>query len=344
MTKVILLLLAFVPILWAEPAEDVDAEVSPAIDDYSELKKRLSALENKLGALKIESAEQTFGANLATARPLYDGWDLHGRVDLLVWNLEEGGAQVAVHKSKAKELDFGWDFGFRLGTGYNFEHDAWDTDICFSYFKTHTSKTVSGGANPQFGMPITTDSEKVHRNWKLDYYVLDWMFGRNFFVSKFLSFRPQLGMEIAWILQKSHGVIEAEKVRSKNHFFGVGPRIGIDTNWYLANHFSLFGTLTGALLWGSYEVEERETHPFIKANGDIHLMAPNAQTALGLLWDSHLAENRFHLSILLAYEFQYWWRQNQMLTLFESSSAAPFRRESQDLSLNGVTLDVRLDF
>jgi hypothetical protein len=65
--------------------------------------------------------------------------------------------------------------------------------------------------------------------------------------------------------------------------------------------------------------------------------------ALGLSWDANINDDKNHLGIRLSYEFQYWWRQNQFLNE-QQATAANFQHESMDLSINGVTLDVRFDF
>ncbi len=328
-----------------------------------DLDSRISALEARMGAIKVETAQGTYGAQMATARPVFDGLGFFATADLLVWHLKEDGTDYALAIDKSKCAHFDWDVGFRVGAGYGMEHDAWVGKINFTWFQTNASNQThspSGGLTNELGAFLTDDGTKAKVRWNVDYYVIDLEVGRPFFVSKFFSVTPQWGIETAWIFQhvKTRYFLEPPipvfidqlKVRAKNNFWGIGPRAGFDANWYFCEHFRLFGSLNAALLWGHFDVRdfEKESGPYIsliidELDADLDTVVPNAQMALGFGWDSNIFQDRFHIGVSVSYEFQYWWRQNQMLTAFQLGSA-DFERVSKDLTLNGVTLDVRFDF
>lgn len=336
-----------------------------------DLDSRISALEARMSAIKVETAQGTYGAQMATARPVFDGYGLFATADLLVWHLKEDGTDYALTNKKsvpypvvgkAKRAHFDWDVGFRVGVGYEMEHDAWVGKINFTWFQTHASNQTHspGGLTNELGAFLTDDGTKAKVHWKVAYYVIDLEVGRPFFVSKFFSVTPQWGIETAWIFQHATArylldppipvFIDKLKVRAKNNFWGIGPRAGFDANWYFCRDFRLFGSLNGAILWGHFDVHdfEKESGPLVSLiiddlDADLDTIVPNAQMALGFGWDSNICEDRFHVGASVSYEFQYWWRQNQMLTAFQLGSA-DFERVSKDLTLNGVTIDVRFDF
>ena len=124
----------------------------------------------------------------------------------------------------------------------------------------------------------------------------------------------------------------------------------MEGTWFFGRHFSLFGSISGALLWGRFDTNNKEARDL--PTGDVsslvvkdtfHRVVPNAQMALGLSWDANLNDEQNHLGIKLGYEFQYWWRQNQFLNE-EQAFFFGLQHESTDMTLNGVTLDVRFDF
>jgi hypothetical protein len=339
-----------------------------------ELSSRISSLETRMSAIKIETAQGTIGAQMASASPQFDGYGLFITADLLYWHLYEGGTDFAVSQKitgprnfpnvsgKSTHLRFDWDFGFRLGGGYHFEHDAWDAYVNFTWFQTDASRHVSspGDLSLQKGAINTLLASEIRGHWDVHNYVIDLEVGRRFFVSKFLSFRPQFGIETAWIFQRRHFSMKkpfdiitqstSDSIHGKCHDWGIGPRAGVEGTWFFTTHFSVFGSINGALLWSHFETKNKENVgiPFgeitgVEVRDAFHRLVPNVQMATGFSWDSNLSEDRFHLGIKLGYEFQYWWRQNQFLNE-QQSLFYGLQHESNDMSINGVTFDVRFDF
>lgn len=329
------------------------ASPSYAEDDLS---LRVSSLESRMRAIKNETVKKTTGAKLSSASPIIDGYGFFITGDLLFCHL-------IPYSEKAKHSYFNWDFGFRTGAGYNMEHDAWDWHLNFTWLHTDAStsshRPENAGLSPQQGFDIIHHAEKMRSHWHVHYYVLDLEIGRRYFVSKFLCFRPQFGIENAWICQRRRYAIKTdvdpmakvfgENIYGKNNFWGMGPRAGMEGNWYLTNHFSIIGALNMALQWGRFDTTLSQTNlttagkvKTVDVDSDFHRLVPNAQMALGLGWGSNINADQNHLQIRLSYEFQYWWRQNQFLS--GQYNDVNFQRESMDLSLNGISLDVRFDF
>lgn len=342
----------------------------PSFSSAQDLESRISNLEVRMSSVSTQTALGSKGAKMASASPQIDSYGLFITADFLFWNLNEGGMEYVLtdketpgdipFKGRAKEIELEWDPGFRIGAGYIFEHDAWDSCLIFTWFQTdgdsHAHAPSNGALIPLWGFPFTNEASSAKAHLSFDFYTLDLQLGRRYFVSKYLSIRPEFGVKTAWINQHARGCFKASflgnpvelKIKRKNDFWGIGPQTGLDTTWFFGKHFSLFGQTSASLLWGDFDVHEKEKGVFssgtiIDYKADLHAIVPTAQLLLGLQWETNFNSNRNHFKILAAYEFQYWWRQNQMLEFEEPDSLNP-DRYSEDVSLQGLTLDLRFDF
>src|SRR5262249_26865477 len=153
---------------------------------------------------------------------------------------------------------------------------------------------------PQKGLSPPLHAEKMRSRWHVHYYVLDLEVGRRYFVSKYLAFRPQFGIENAWICQRRrYHILKdpktfAENIYGKNNFWGIGPRAGCEGTWFFNRHFSLIGALAGSLQWGRFEdhlsesaLRSRGKRKIADVESAMHRLVPNVQMAVGLSWGSN---------------------------------------------------------
>jgi Legionella pneumophila major outer membrane protein precursor len=323
---------------------------------------RVSRLETDMQKIGAENAYGHFGSRTASAQPQIDGYGIFVTADFLWWKLYEGGTDYLFKDQNArgvppaigeiKHCNFDWEPGFKIGAGYLFDYDSWDTAIDFTYYQTnarHSSK--SSHLFPLIGdQSLDLIEAKIH--WDVSFYDLHWVLGRNYFVSKFLSFRPFFGIATAWIDQHRHLHLRQNgndriALKSENDFWGIGPRVGVDTQFALCENFSIYGNVTGDLLWADFEVSEKEVNKTTSTeiydlDYDLDSIVPTLSFGLGVAYETNLSKDRYHIMIKAGYENQYWWRQNQ-LPVFEGSIPA-FHRISEDLSLQGLTVEFRLDF
>lgn len=219
--------------------------------------------------------------------------------------------------------------------------------------------------NPKNG-DVNFSNGKIQ--WAVHFNCGDWELGRNYNVSKYLTLRPHLGIKGGWIHQNIKGnfieetspssegtppTIGTLSFRYKNHFWGVGPSGGVNTSWYLgkgtSQSFSIFGDLAGALLYGRFHVRE-ENFENSEPNGEWGeqkfsnlnrtLAAPVFQVATGISWDIKFSHDQYRFGIKLGYELQYWFRQNQLMSLADFMP----QRLDGDLSLQGGTGELTFDF
>jgi len=100
---------------------------------------------------------------------------------------------------------FDWNYGFRAGVGYTMEHDQWDTQLYWSWFRTEADSAV-----PSIHALINTvylefdgsflngdqflgKGARIH--WNLLYDMADCELGRNCAISRALCLRPFIGLD-----------------------------------------------------------------------------------------------------------------------------------------------------
>jgi len=251
-------------------------------------------------------------------------------------------------------FDFPWDYGFRIGAGYALPHDQWDTALSWSWFRTEAAHRIpsqpSALIQPEFdaGFLSGANPQSMSARWSLLFNVFDWELGRKYSVGKDIFVQPFLGVKGGWI----HQSIEAKyndlvllvifpttnfgKEHLENHFWGVGPSAGVNTQWNVGNFFSLLGDFSTATMWGVWTCNDvyRNTlsQSYSVDTGNSPLGALMFRGFLGMGWKS---KSRF--AAKLGYETQVWLNQLRISTF-------QLQRLHHDLTLQGITLNAQLDF
>lgn len=354
-------------------ATSLSADVSDA--QMRSLENRVSALEQK------KSATSTLNPS---GRPqVQDGLDLFFTADWLIWQAHENGlsyavkapsghsADTALYKSSVKNMSFDWDFGFRLGLGWNLPHDGWDLYANWTWFQDDASETTTVGSGhvlfPVSAYQPANDSTEgfrsAHAKWRLHLNMIDLDLGREFFVSKWMTLRPFIGLRTGWIRQhKSVTFTSAistsdqtgSLLKGTNNYWGIGPRTGLNTQWGLGHGLSFFGNMGCSLLYGFFDVQ---TYQNQLISGGSHNDAVTdkdsnrvgrviTEIALGLRWDTMFMDDNFHFGIQAGWEQLMFFGQNQFKTFSGTSlsNAGAFVANQGDLTIQGWTLAIRLDF
>lgn len=362
------------------PVTFVALAASVSVFAGSDTDTRLQQLEQQMKQVRTETAAGTYGARTAIARPEVDGSGVFLSLDALLWKSNVGGSEYAYtdatplagfpQNGSVKQADFDWSWGVRAGVGYNFDHDGWDTYLNFTYFQSKNSSDVSVNSNASI-IPLKGAADLTYgslgaelfscleadTDYKFTYYNLDLDLGRNYFVSKDLSFRPHFGLKNSWIDLKQNTQYTGGPTLGVNYFkqedtsklWGIGPSTGVNSKWYLGNGFSIFGDAAGSLLWGYFKVNHEEvvsndpTTSNIDITANEHRFVPTAQLVLGLSYDRYFNNDKCHIGLTLGWESIYYWRANQMLNI-EDFATKKYSRISEDASMTGVTLHLRCDF
>ena len=324
----------------------------------SDDEQRVSLLECKMEKVHGESVYSCrHGARFASGRPITAGYDLSAFVDVLYWKFYEGGNDYAVKSSnvstivgKMEKLNFEWELGYRIGASYGFS-DQWDFTASFVRMNSDgdDEEHASPGGQLVAISPFGVSGALGSACEKLKFCVLNFEMGSSYFVSRSFYLRPHFGAQAAWIHQKFHASSSDYSVynRFRNQFNGGGLRLGFDTKWFFDCRWNLVFNAAASALYGKCKVSmnDNSTAGLSHIEADINRIVPSVQSLVGLCWEMNFAEDNNHISLLLAYENSYWWRQNQLIRFENALSEAPYgTRLSEDLGSQGLTFDLTLFF
>ena len=102
---------------------------------------------------------------------------------------------------RLEEMDFDWDYGFRIGGGFDIPHDHWDIAFYWTNLeiqsKTHKNADEGDGLFPYWSFPSGMAGgdffSRAKAKWRLFLNIGDPELGKNFYVGKTLSMRPFIG-------------------------------------------------------------------------------------------------------------------------------------------------------
>jgi hypothetical protein len=257
-----------------------------------------------------------------------------------------------------KTFSFDWAPGFRVGLGYNMEHDLWDTQLSYTWFQSkangHASGLVTGAslaARLSLLEPFAIGKSRIN----LRYNIFDWDLGRSFSISDYLTFRPYIGLKGGRINQIIHfhwktgeifdlfTIAASEKMI--NRFQGGGPKGGMTGKWCFGNiqthTFSLIGAFEAAFLWGHWTIKNNYIDS-LPTDIKVKTSARNFGALvlhgfIGLGWDLNFNCDQSHFSLHIGYEIEDWFDQFQIYSDISGS-------QTNDLILQGLNAGLRFDF
>ena len=324
------------------------------------------------------------------------------------WNTHEDGLEFAVDNSvfvrsiplptQTQELNnlidaeyknpiFKWDFGFKAGLAYNCTHDGWDLGAVWTWYRGSASSHVEAEIDNNhtllplwsaFGgsiiIPYTIIwARDIEAHWSMTLNLADVELGREFWISKYLTFRPHIGIRFASIDQtykiNHKGGIWSEfviplnnEVNLRNDFWGVGARGGLNTVWNLGKGFAFSGNTAISIIYGRFKIKHDEWNKqSVSPHGktrlletEDHFRASRAMTdlALGLQWSTPFGtECQYGFTIDIAWEHHMFFDQNQMwrvnrlldFTSPDKGENAYYQRRG-DLDTQGWTITIQFEF
>jgi hypothetical protein len=319
-----------------------------------------------------------------------DGWYFMG--DFLYWRAENHGFSFALNNEdssilngKIERITPEWDPGFRLGLGWNTEYDVWDLLVNWTWYNhhSHSSKSrldlikISGQTQGFYPMnPVAVTSTVIGpfasavAHYHLIHNAIDLEIGRSYYVTKELSFRPHWGVRGAWLNQKfsdrffdaanqpdEANFLAEQRFSARNHYWGIGPRVGSHGEWHLNYGFSVIGKAAGALLYGGSHVKADESRR-VSDDGNLNptlvrrvrehfdQLVPNLQMMIGMQWGSCFNCDKNYFNFNLCWETNYWWNMYNVPTLIQFVGInAPFPTiGNQPVTMEGLTINAQFDF
>jgi len=330
-------------------------------------------LENRVSAL-----EQRRGSNGMINPPAHpvvkDGVDLWAQVEALYMKPTEDGLYYA-QKSNSGGLAYGqtqnahysWDWGSRVGIGFNGPHDGWDIIGTWTWFQTSKHNGNGAGAGQVFlpavnDLSATTNSMYNTNNSgkaSLHLNMADFELGREFFVSKWLTLRPFIGGRGVWFHRTlfanySGGNLPAGttiKDEFSNKFRGGGLLTGFNTQWGLGSGWSVFGDFGLSLIMGRQNLRADEakvttTTTTTQLHNQNKWTGVRAMTDLsaGLRWDRLLGDDHYRIRIQAGWEQHLFFGMARGLQFASSVAPGSMTETKGDFALNGLALQARFDF
>lgn len=309
-----------------------------------------------------------------TAPIVNDNDNLFFGLEYLIMTTSEGGLSYAVQNTPnvnhCYDADFDWNSGFRLGVGYNMGHDRWDLQMVWTWLLTRGHHTKTDSVNQLYSTNaaaaidplegVLANTFQSHVNLHLN--LLDTKMGREFFVSKWLTLHPSAGIRVGWVNQawntKATGDITAlgssllteYKIDMKQKFWGIGPMVGLDTEWGLISNFNLYANGSVALLTGFFNDYRNDTavqtgkaditNPFRRRS---HQPQWVSELALGLRWNQWMGGDRYRLVLQAGWDAIFFNDHNHLFSM-TGNNTNQMIESNGDLMSQGVSMGVRLDF
>ncbi len=320
----------------------------------------------------------------APVRPYTCDGDFEISASLLYWKATQDGMVYGAHvKGIEREFlspNFEWHPGFKIGVGYNSPCDGWDIGVEWTNYKgkaanlnqastTNALSTPSSLVVPADGESLavlwsafqgtlgvyapsilatvssfTPFAGELRTSWSAVLNGINIELGRDYWVSKYLTIHPFLGVEYGSIEQNFgmeifggywsevdlNIVIGAPvfqpaltgEVRVDNDYHGLGVVSGFDLNFYFGCGWSLYSHLAGAILYGEFNIKHNENireaeSPFSKTKileTTNHFKASRGilDLGLGVEWSTLVSESKYLLTVQLGWEKHLYFHQNQM--------------------------------
>ncbi|NGX30359.1 MAG: hypothetical protein K940chlam4_01205, partial [Candidatus Anoxychlamydiales bacterium] len=328
--------------------------------------------------------------------------DVCGKIDTFVtasfiyWEVLSDQIDIGVLESNATSNDrniqilkFDEDYepGFKVGFGTHFKHDNWD--IFAEYTRLHGSENTSLDIDLQDSTSAYRDfwfidhllvstadrfTTPIQSNWKMHLDKIDLELARSYYIGTNLVFRPFAGGSAHW-LDQNYGhqfsflpnladpnIIISNNLSLNNDSWALGPRFGLNMNWFFFKNFRLFGRGSIDIMFASNKISGSHVVTAIGAFGPINpSLNPNLikdkkyivrdveDFSIGLGWGSYFRSDKWHFDLTASYEVQRYSHTNYMSSYdqtFGSTQFQDFTKQVKpgDLFLHGLTVSARFDF
>lgn len=357
----------------------------------SDREKRISQLEKQMMEIGAYNRNQSFGAVFGPTKSSKSLGEVF--LDLLVYKATVGQTEIrcrsldryedgkeSLPHNKIETLSFDWTLGFRVGASKEGVYQDCCLSTDYTYFKTK-GKEGHRGDLPTALAFISSDIKPqmgVYSSYSLSYQNINLDVSKGYFLSENILFYSFAGLKGSLLSQKqiSESLLSVKAPTLLSHkallddrckFYGIGPRVGFFSRWYIFKEFSFLTKCAGSLLYGFYKLhdgyqghevffeadQKKEDKSKIDIKKNFHSFCPFVETTLGLSWNKSFRRERLVLTLAAGYEILFFWRQSKSLVgegiLYKEISEMDLRpisfsRKCEDVALSGLVLEIQLDF
>jgi hypothetical protein len=313
-------------------------------------------------------------AYLAPARTDTTGWDVFLKGSFIYWLPKQGGMEFATVRPTSttapeftgyySELDFNYKPGFKVEIGKALNHDNWDASVEYTwlYFseKKRQNAVTDGELYPIWDDNAKSVSNYVEANWIVRYNMFDGLFGRACYLGTHLLLKPSFGLRGGWIDQRYNVNYNDETYtgisKSKIDAWMIGLKGQLSADFHLSSGVRFFSKGFVALLYeelkNSLDFSRYDPALFSHylAAQTNKIIAPNMGINAGLGWGTYFCKNRMHIDFSASYDFEYFWNQNNLLSLLQfpfrtAHTAVNFMPKApRDFLMHGLTINAKWDF
>ncbi len=197
----------------------------------------------------------------------------------------------------------------------------------------------------------------VSSSWGLKFDLLDVAWSRPFYQGTKLTATPLVGIRASWIDQDLNLTYSFSNATPMNCTFdskswGLGPLVGLATNWNLGAGISVLGKASGSILYTSYTkitlneniaLAALAASEVIAKYGPYRTARPNAEIGLGLAWGTNFGKH-YYVNLAATYDFNVFWNQNVLRGISDNYAFATDEAAVGALTLHGLTVDASFDF
>ncbi len=290
------------------------------------------------------------------------GQDVLIDIDFIWWKSYVSNFDYAQINGDILTPHFKFQPGLKVGTGMDLYHDGWDVYTEYTWLYQPDLKNSGNSLTPGYSSLITPFAQGAEEGIlssiailntsalrKSLFNILDAEVGRNFFISKRLTLRPNIGIKGASLFERTkitytgRGPINSAAATLRQNLSGLGIKAGIDTLWHIIPSFGFYGNLSITALWGSFH------NTFINKftlNGDFSSRSyyrntqdilPVIEAGLGLSYMVWFKQNQYQFYTKAGWEEQIWIGYNKNIVNGMSSSCG-------SLTLQGLTWKLGLAF
>ncbi len=326
----------------------------------------------------------TFGYNIPTRIEICDGRDIYTEFSFIYWKATQPNMDLGIVSSLSDQtylvngtiasLNFNYDPGFQIGLGYNLGRDDWDLFLEYTWYKNNAHASVSLDPTsvyilyPAWQLPgIFISFLNGDEKWNLKMQFLDLELGRSYGVGLDLSYRPFVGIRANWIHQEmevNYGnpsfptlfFTNALSITQSSKCWGIGPRIGIETNWNLGAGFTFFGDSSFDLLFTQYTKLKifqgasaasgqtlSASQLFLKEK-NIQAVRAHFDSELGFGYGTYFFCRMLYFTINASYQFQVFFDQNMFISFTDSLVPGKTQSPRGNLYVHGLMTSVSFDF
>ena len=256
---------------------------------------------------------------------------------------------------------FQMDPGFKFLLGYEHGHDHWQVNALFEWLESTAALVQEVQGTSAIKVPYDDDTEdylKVKPTLDIDYYLLDVYLSRGSFISKKYSLEPVAGFKATWLYNKTDtdflggNSLTSRQVKlyvSKVRFWGVGPMIGLNSNYYLSAGWSIFALSDFSILLGESTLEYYNGVTTVETlPGDnrvmttLQVLCPTMRGVLGLQYGKFVMCNSQHLAIRAGFDARVYFNQYPVANMSQNSN--PLIIENGSFGMTGLLLDLGWSF